>query len=721
MNRRAQMAVRVWGLVLGLVCGALGAQTLSLPPRPPNAPGGTQFTNIITSLSLSERERWIYAEVLRGNVPDWLRALWPVNVSAAGHTVVYHVLPDYVAIGSDADYFLAPMTPVLAQRLADRLGCTLPTRKMVNQIWTNAAVKLVPQPIPPSPEMTTVPVFAAHNARVRQQRDTVTNIHPFGALVAGDKKDEIISTLIYSNLQAGVPRPVVIYGWHQTNGQPIQPAYNGHGETYADYSHGIRLVQMSCAVDGAPGTVTNVLTDPARAFLLSDETLAANFTIPLPRYSVPPLAPVIMIPPCARTVRPGESVALEALVIGDAPLSWQWQRFGTNLPGRTDPVLVLSNVQPADAGWYSLRVSNAAGVAVSRPAPVRVASPAGTLLFSEDFETNSAARWTVVWDAANGLPDYTVDWAFDYGATPFTFNGVTTLIPPAPHSVGGRTRAVRLSVNGNDAQGAPAAVNLYAKELVVSGDFALKFDLWINYPGGPGGIGSTGSTQHAICGILHTGTNANWATTSAPTSDGLWFALSGEGGDTRDYRAYEGNPSGPPADLTATLPASNHTAAIYQDLFPGTRFETPGAPGKNWIEVEIRHVGGVVSWLLDGVVVASRTNSSPFRAGTVMLGLMDTFASIANPARDASVLFDNVRVEQVGPGTFGFESVRPEAGGVSLVLTGVTGPSVALESATNLNPALWETLATLPSQDGRATFVDSNVAGSPQRFYRARQ
>lgn len=694
------------------------AQTLPLPTRPPHAPTGTQFTNVITPLSLPERERWIYSEVLRGNVPNWLRVLQPVCVNAAGHNAVYHVLPDYVAIGSDTDYFLAPMTPVLAQRLADRLGCSLPTRKMVNQIWTNASLKLNPQPIPPSPEMTTVPVFAQHNAMVRAQRDAFTNAHPPGALVSGDKKDVIISTLIYSNLHSGVPKPVVIYGWHYTNGQPIQPAYNGHGETYADYSHGIRLVQMACTVNGAPNTVTNVLTSPTLATLLSDETLAPNNTIPLPRYTVAPLAPVLMIPPRSRTVRAGDAVTLEALAIGDAPIRLQWQRFGTNLPGQTNPTLTLSNVQPVSAGLYAVVASNAAGSATSRLASVRVRTETPMPLFAEDFDTNTSTNWTVAWGAANGLPDFTVDWAFDYGATPYTFNGVTGLIPPAPNSPDSSTRAVRLSVNNNDTNGASAAVNLYPKNLSLSGDFALKFDLWINYPGGPGGTGSTGSTEHAIFGILHSGTNANWATASAPASDGVWFAMNGEGGDTRDYRAYEGNPTGPPSDLTATLGASNHTAAIYQNLFPATRFETPGAPGKNWVEVEIRYTNGVVVWLLDGVVVAQRTNTSAFTNGTMMIGLMDTFASIANPARDAFVLFDNVRVEDLSRPRF--QSLRRQADGtVELVLWSGNPATVELQASENL--VGWQSLGWLGWTGTSLVFTDVTATGLWQRFYRMRR
>ncbi len=702
------------------------AQTLSIPPRPAHGPSGTEFTNIIVTMppptdAFSEREYWIYAQVISGNVPTWLRTLKPVTVSAGGHTATYHVIPDYLAIGSDTDYFLTPTTPLLAQRLGDHLGCTLPTRKMVNQIWTNAAVKLNPQPIAPSPEMITVPVFAQHNAMVRSQRDTFTNAQPPGALVSGDKKDVVISSLIYSNLHTGVPKPVVIYGWHKLSpyGEPWQPLYNGHEESYADYSHGIRLVQMGLTVDGSPNTITNVLTSSSLAELLSDETVAPNYTIPTPRYTVAPLVPVLMTPPRSQTVSAGQPVTFTTLAIGDAQLSYLWQWYGTNLPGRTNLSLILSNALPANVGPYAVVVTNATGSITSRVAVLRVNAGSRPVLFADNFDSDSSTDWNVFWGATNGVPDYSVDWGFDYGATPYTFNGVTALIPPAPNSPDDSTRAVKLTVNKNDAVGSIAAVNIYPKHLSLAGNFALKFDLWINYPGNAGGAGSSGSTQHAIFGISHYGTNVNWAAPATSASDGLWFAVAGEGGDTRDYRAYQGNPAGIQIDQTATLSASNHTAAIYQTLFPTGRFETAGAPGKNWVEVEIRQTNNVVTWIMDGTTVAQRTNTSVFTNGTVMLGLMDTFNSIASPARDSFVLFDNVRVESLDPQPVGFESITLLPGGqVSLVLTGKPGDSFTLEASTSLGA--WQALTTLSGGNGTTNFIDSNAPAIPKRFYRTR-
>lgn len=716
-------------LWLGLVFSIAGlifsaqAQTLNLPPRPANAPTASQWTNIVWALPLTERENWIYAQVISGNVPSWLRTLKPINVSANGHTATYFVTPDYLAIGSDTDYFLEPTTPLLAQRLADQIGCTLPTRKMVNQIWTNAAVKMNPQPIPPSAAMITVPVFATNNGMVRTQRDTFTNTHPLGALVGGDKKDVVISTLIYSNLLTP-PKPVVIYGWHYTTGAPIQPLYNGHEDTYADYSHGARFVQMSLTVDGASNTVTNVLISPTLANLLSDETVAPNNTIPTPRYTVAALAPTVMKHPHGFSVFSGTNVTFDSLTIGDAGSGYRWLQNGVSVPGATNATLTVTNIQPGNAGNYSVVVTNFSGSTTSRVGVLRLKTTDLPLLFADNFDTDTSTNWSILSGQSSGPADYTVDFAFDYGATPYTFNGLTALIPPAPNSTDGSTRGVRLTVNNNDTTAATAAVNLYPKNFSVSNNFALKFDLWMNYPGGAGGINSTGSTQFAQFGINHFGTNVNWAAPSATASDGLWFAVDGEGGTSADYRAYLGGTNTTQIDLsgnplTSGLVATSNVATVFQNLFPAARFETAGAPGKNWVEVEIRQSNNVITWLMDGTIIAQRANTSGFTNGDIMLGLMDPFSSIANPARDCFVLFDNVRVENLSPPISFLAITRELDGGISLALASALGDSFTLESSTNLVD--WQPLATLALTNNPLTFVDTNVTAHAAVFYRARR
>ncbi len=272
----------------------VNSQTLPIPPRSPDALSGSAFVSVIWSMPRDQREEQIYSQIISGNVPQFMRQLKPVyaavNIAGNNHTATYFVIPEYLAVGSDSDYFLTPMTPLLAQRICNSLNCTLPTKKMVDQIYSTAPCKLRPQPIPPTAQMITVPVFSQHNDSVKALRIPALTQYPFGTLVGGTKKDVIISNYIYQNLKTNVPKPVVIYGWHQLNGQPIQPVYNGHEETYADYSHGIRLVLDSVVVDGVHTTFPQLLSDPALCVLISDEgtilkpyyTLAGNIS-PTPK------------------------------------------------------------------------------------------------------------------------------------------------------------------------------------------------------------------------------------------------------------------------------------------------------------------------------------------------------------------------------------------------------------------------------------------------------
>jgi pimeloyl-ACP methyl ester carboxylesterase len=248
------------------------AQTLSLPSRPANALTGRQLATNSTLLSpdLLTRETFIENEILRGNVPNFLRQLYPVTIIPSDFSetnlATIYVTPDYLALGSDDDYLLMPMTPATAQRIADATGCLLPTRKMVDAIHASAEVMLPPQPLTPGPTMTTVPAFAQHNDIVRTQRKDTLKPHPLGALVAGGKKDVVITAKL-----TNAPTKVAIYGWHRTNGVAIQPLYLGHTAAWVDYSHGIRLVSQTALLNGQKTSLTAILADPNLCSGLSDE------------------------------------------------------------------------------------------------------------------------------------------------------------------------------------------------------------------------------------------------------------------------------------------------------------------------------------------------------------------------------------------------------------------------------------------------------------------
>jgi len=258
-------ATLVLALLVGVAADAAAAQRLDLPDRKPDAPTGTQLVEQWRDLSLDQREARVLETVLGGNVPTWLRPLKPIEIPGPrGGTITVFVTPDYLAVGSDDDYLLMPMTPATAQRIADAAGAALPTPLLVDAIWASAAVRLTPSPIPPDSTMTTLRVFAAHDATIKTQMRVAGAIA--GALVAGHKKDVVISREVGSS-----PGHVAIYGWHEPDGSPIQPLYLGHTDDWVDYSHGVRLVHREILVDGEPMDLWNALVDPVLAPALSSE------------------------------------------------------------------------------------------------------------------------------------------------------------------------------------------------------------------------------------------------------------------------------------------------------------------------------------------------------------------------------------------------------------------------------------------------------------------
>jgi hypothetical protein len=100
-------------------------------------------------------------------------------------------------------------------------------------------------------------------------------------------------------------------------------------------------------------------------------------------------SPFLSSPMAKRTILAGGRTHFYAHATGKWPLHHQWRRNGVNLPGATKPWLELNNVQFADAGDYTVVVSNSLGV-LNHPA-------AATLtVLAPPAITNSPQSLTVV-------------------------------------------------------------------------------------------------------------------------------------------------------------------------------------------------------------------------------------------------------------------------------------------------------------------------------------
>ena len=227
---------------------------------------GNEFYHEAFAMKWEARDSFALKEVLAGDVPSFLKKFVPVNVlitdSTTGKIIhaTYYVAPDYLSIGTDNDWARINITPYAAQKIADSFHCFLPTRKMVDDIYKAAKVKLEPVPLYAFRDST--PIMWHHHLIIEGQR------RGRKGLIAGIQKDVVISGKITRD-----PKPdrVAIYGWHKLDGKPIQPLYTGHIFWWVDYSQAIRLVYRKIKIGKQWMDYIDVLKDPVLQKLLCDE------------------------------------------------------------------------------------------------------------------------------------------------------------------------------------------------------------------------------------------------------------------------------------------------------------------------------------------------------------------------------------------------------------------------------------------------------------------
>ena len=244
-----------------------------------NTPGrassltATDFYHHAFGMKWKERDSFAAKEIFEGNLPSFLKKFERINVSITdsitGKSIhaEYFVSPDYLSIGTDDDWARINITPLAAQRIADSFDCFLPTRKIVDDIYEAAKIKL--EPVPMYAFRDSTPTMWQHHLIIEGQRKGKKG------LIAGIQKDVVISGKITRDSR---PDRVAIYGWHKPDGNPIQPLYTGHIYWWVDYSQGIRLVYRKIRV-GPKGLLrrkkwtdyTDVLNDPILKKLLCDE------------------------------------------------------------------------------------------------------------------------------------------------------------------------------------------------------------------------------------------------------------------------------------------------------------------------------------------------------------------------------------------------------------------------------------------------------------------
>jgi hypothetical protein len=369
-------------------------------------------------------------------------------------------------------------------------------------------------------------------------------------------------------------------------------------------------------------------------------------------------------------------------------------------------------------------------------------SHAQTQVYSESFDTDQTANWTVNLSASGAN---SANFYFDYS---------TVGIPSAPHSTGGTTRGLQLGVNTNTTGSGvfPCGLSVSPTGQSFSGDYELRFDMWLNFLGpAPGSTANHGTSKLSGAGIGSSGTIVQ--INAAPSIESIFFACNGDGnGSTGDYRAWspagglyaEGNT----AVYAAPAGTRNNTAAYYTTAFPGqpapaaqgSLFPTQtgtaqnGCQGWKWRDVSIKKLGSAVTWSIDGTLIATVDlgAAGTLGGGNILFCSSDINNVIAPTDTNflTFALFDNIRItnytsivsvsatapdaSEAGPTPGTFTITRSTAGAPLTVNYTLTGTAVNGADYTNALGAAVSTSVTFAAADTTTNIsiipVDDNLA-----------
>lgn len=282
-----------------------------------------------------------------------------------------------------------------------------------------------------------------------------------------------------------------------------------------------------------------------------------------------------------------------------------------------------------------------------------------------DFDGGTGAT---AWTAVQSLADSSANFAFDYS---------TIGIPSAPNSVGGTT--IGMSFLANQSAGVQQGISASPNGMSFTGDFILRFDMWLNY-NGPLNGGGNGSTQIGSFGWGTSGAAAQWA----GSSSSIMFGGSGDGGTTFDYRVYRNNAlllpsSGVYAAGTGTSPDARNNTHPYYAVFGGeaapaaqealyagqTGVTDAGTLGFAWRDVVVQKEGTILTWTVDGHLIATADSAGATLSGNnIFFGIFDINATSSTDPNDflITAIYDNIQMSEV-----------PEPTVFALVLTGGLG------------------------------------------------
>lgn len=217
-----------------------------------------------------------------------------------------------------------------------------------------------------------------------------------------------LSVVAPASAVAGAPVSVTVTPLDAAN----NPAYYA-GTVHFTSSDGSAVLPADTTVASGSGTFTVTFNSTGSQTVTATDT--ANSSIAGtsgPVIVSAPVAPQITAQPMSVTANQGSMASFTVVATGIPAPTYQWRLNGANLPGATSATLTLTNLQLANAGSYSVVVTNIVSSVTSKAASLVVtAGPVITTQpVSATVNSGANATFTVV---ATGVPIPTYQWTFN--------------------------------------------------------------------------------------------------------------------------------------------------------------------------------------------------------------------------------------------------------------------------------------------------------------------
>ncbi len=461
------------------------------------------------------------------------------------------------------------------------------------------------------------------------------------------------------------------------------------------------------------------------------------------------VAPSVVVQPQSLSVLPGANVTIAAGVAGSRPMAYQWKLNNSTLVG-TNYSLPFTNVQPSQAGSYSLSVSNALTSASTSNAVLKVNvmtvlgngqilsnaqySFAGSVTIQlQNFYTNGAIFYTLdgstptagstqysgpfvvsnscIVRALGYRPDFLQSGQSDpvtivilpvYSVTAVTAGGGTISLNPTN---GPYTNNTVVTLTATPAAGwtffqwlgDASGTNTNTTVTVTRNEFVQAvFGTTLGATVAPPGSGSVMFNPPG--GLYPFGTTV-WL--SAVPQPGNYFNLWGN--------AATGNGNTNPLPFNVVNPGQS-VSTLFNSLSAGQVALTVVPVGRG--RVSLTPAGTVFS------TGASVTITATPSAGQSFVNWSGDAAGTQNPLpvtlNQSKTIFANFTISD----QLSFEplSIRGLGEGFELTLTGEFAMPYRIDGSTNLSN--WVPLVTLTNSFGTMQYIDFGATNFPRRFYR---